>query len=503
MREIFTDKNFIRSKTLLVIKFFLIVSLIVFFLPLIILAFFNHPFADDYICGYQLAHTDFYTYQLSIYNHWGGRFAATFIGSLFAKNNFLYSHYYFHSLLLLAANFLSLLFAINALNKYFLKYHWKFWNGILVSLILFALEICSMVQLSTFIFWFSSAITYQLPIVLMQIEIALITIVIHTKNKTVRILYLILLPFLVFLINGFNELFIVVQLFLFLFVFYFGVHKKFPKPFISVVALLFIISAGIVVFAPGNISRNSIIEPKGIYLGAVAICYHSAETLWSILKNPFTWFTALIVFGYGKNCGERFANSLWLKKINKRKLAFPLIIIFFLLLSIGLAVAGLKGGVIPDRYLNAVAYFVLLLLLMYVFILGTNSNIELSLSKPDSAKKNLQYSLLIVGLLCNTYIVDAYKSVISAPLYNSIMNERESTLKLAAQNNTTAVVEDYNTAIEQHLNTDYKESSVTLRSLVAQKPPFLFFQDDLVTEYSINVLKNFFGVDSIVVKGMK
>ena len=109
MREIFTDKSFRNRKKLLAAKLLLIIALFVFFAPLIILPFFNHPCADDYICGYQLKEKGFWAYQSFIYQHWGGRFAATFTGSLFALNNYLYDHYYMHSILLLIINFFSII----------------------------------------------------------------------------------------------------------------------------------------------------------------------------------------------------------------------------------------------------------------------------------------------------------------------------------------------------------------------------------------------------------
>src|SRR6478672_10649205 len=121
MREIFTDKNYITGKLILFAKLLLVVALIVFFAPLFILPFFNHACADDYICGYHLSTKGFWKYQQFIYNNWGGRFAATFTGSLFAKNNYLYDHYYLHSILLLLLNILSAFFMIGVANKYVLK----------------------------------------------------------------------------------------------------------------------------------------------------------------------------------------------------------------------------------------------------------------------------------------------------------------------------------------------------------------------------------------------
>ncbi|MFL5809321.1 MAG: hypothetical protein ACJ749_07345, partial [Flavisolibacter sp.] len=125
MRELFTDKNLIASNILLFAKIILIASLVVFFLPLVILPFFNHACTDDYFGGYYLNKEGFINYQVFVYTQWAGRFIATFAGSLFFNNNFLFDHYYLHSILLLLLNFISLLFLIDMIDKYILKEKWS------------------------------------------------------------------------------------------------------------------------------------------------------------------------------------------------------------------------------------------------------------------------------------------------------------------------------------------------------------------------------------------
>jgi hypothetical protein len=192
-------------------------------------------------------------------------------------------------------------------------------------------------------------------------------------------------------------------------------------------------------------------------------------------------------------------NNVFIKKLLQPKLLLPFVIVFFLIISIGLPVAALKGGVIPERYLNGVAYFVLFLLLIYFFVLGVNNSFDL-LHFPALNKKIIFTVLLTIGILCNAYIADAYKSLIAAPVYSKILSEREIALKDAATKNKIAVVDDYNSALKEHLQTDYSLSTKTLQQYIQQKPPLLFFEDDLSTEYSTNVLKNYYGLDSIVIK---
>ncbi|QEC66821.1 hypothetical protein FRZ67_05700 [Panacibacter ginsenosidivorans] len=499
MREIFTDKNYITGKLIFFAKLLLIVALIIFFAPLFILPFFNHPCADDYICGYHLNTKGFWEYQQFIYNNWGGRFAATFTGSLFAKNNYLYDHYYMHSILLLLLNILSVFFMITVANKYVLKDEHLKKNIVWVCLLYTSLQVCCLVEPSTYIFWFSSAITYQLPVILLQLQLGLWIMVMHTDKAFTKYIAYILLPLMVIIVNGFNELFIIAQAVLLLVVFLSGAGKRISKIFIAIVLLCFVASALVVVLSPGIQSRTAIIEPKGILVGGVAMGYHVAESLWSICMNPFAWFAMSCVFLFGNYRREKLKDLHLIKVFLKRRWLLPAVIVLFLLVAVGIAVTGLKGGVIPDRYINGITSISVTMMLLIAFTEGIALN-NFTIKIFSQPVQLFMIIIFFISLLANNYLRDAYKSLIAAPLYDAVMDDRESSLKKAALNKQPAVLESYNNSMQQHLQNEYGHSTKTLYDLVQQKPSFIFFEDDLATEYSIETLKNFYGVDSIIVK---
>lgn len=499
MREFFSDKKFIESKVNILSKTILVIILIFFFLPLIVLPFFNHPSTDDYFCGYQLHNKNFWQYQIFIYKNWGGRFAATFAGSLFAYHDFLYSHYYLHSLLFLLLNFCSLFFLTDLLSKHFLKTDYGFGKKILMSMVFLAFEICCLPQAATFIFWFSSAVTYQLPIILIQIEIALFILYSFSLNKSVQIICLWLLPALIFIIIGFNELFIIVQLLLFALSFYFKTYKKYAGTLKVLSIVAFFISSALVIFSPGNRIRMHDLVSKKIYIGIASVCYHSFETLWSVCKNPLFWFIGLAIFFHACFKKQSWKNNDYLKKIVKNQWIFIVIIFGYLIASVTLPVVSLKGGVVPDRYLNAVAYLMIFLLLFYFFIAGIASNLKIEQSS-QFKNHSLLYLFLSFGLIFNSYIFNAYKSIIIAPTYSNILTEREHLLKHAAQTNKIATVDDYNKAVSKLIQTKYQSGTTTFQQIIQQQPPLLFFKDDLADSYTIDVLKNYYRLDSIIVK---
>lgn len=498
MREFLYDKNFITTKLLLPAKLLLILALILFFTPLVILPFFDHASADDYICGYHLSNKGFWEYQSFIYNNWGGRFAATFVGSLFARNNFLYDHYYFHSLLLLFLNAISVFLLLAVLNKHVLKDEKIKKHFVWIALLFLALQYVSLVEPSTYIFWFSSAVTYQTPIILFELQVVCWIIFFHTSSAK-KFLYFLALFFLIVLINGFNELFIVAQASVFLLLFLSKAIKKIPKIYIVFLVAGFIASAAIVLLSPGILTRASVIEGKGFFVGISATGFHVAQALWSVLKNPLAWFALVVVFVFANNNRKKFYQLFLIQYFRSKRWVLPLLMIFFLVASIAVAVLGLKGGIIPDRYVNAIAVITLCFLLFLSFVEGVFLNRDFF----DLSLVQMQLTLFVVctiTLVANDYIKEGYKSLIIAPLYDNIMNEREVALKEAADTHKIAELKLYDTALKEHLKTDYNKSPKTLYDLVQQKPTFIFFNDDLATKYSTETLQAFYKVDSVIVK---
>ena len=499
MREFLTDKDYITTKLLLVAKIILAFSFVVFFAPLFILPFFNHPSTDDYFLGYYLNKEGFWKYQSFIYNNWGGRFSATFVGALFAKNNWLYNHYYFHSILLLIANAASVFFTFGVINKYILKDERLRTNIVWICLLYLVLQFVCAVEVSTYNFWFSSAVTYQLPIILLQFQVGLWIVILQSKSVAIKSIAIIFLPLIVFIVNGFNELFIVVQAFILLLPLLSKAYKKLNSFFLVVVIIAFIVSAFIVVLSPGIHERTAIIEPKGILVGGAALSYHIAETLWSIFSKPLLWVILFITFLYANKRRNDFKKLLFANFFYKKRWLLPATVVILLGAMITIAVIGLKGGVIPDRYVNGVIVITISSLLLLSFTEGIFAS-QIAINIFSLQTRLVLLFTYSICTLSNNYIKDAYKSIISAPLYSNIMHNREQTLQQAAITNKIADLTSYNNEMHNLLEKDYSNSTKTLYDLVQQKPSFIFFEDDLATEYSINMIRGFYKVDTIIVK---
>lgn len=501
MREFLTDDKFIAHKILILLKLLLIVALIFFFLPLIILPFFNHACTDDYVFGLHVNELGLAEFQRFIYLKWGGRFSATFVIGLFANKGFLYSHYYLHSLLLTGLNLASVLFVISVANKYIFKARIK-GKTLLLACIYLALTICSIPEPSTFLFWFSSAVTYHLPLILLQAEIALIILLLNSGRKRTKVICSICVPLLIFVINGFNELFIIIQFPLLIATYYFDTATKLTKIYRALLLFVFLVSAALVIFAPGNAIRSNLPPYKGFAIGFGVIIYHLIETCWSIFRNPLFWLCAGVAFVYGNYSKEKFQLQRWHEKLSQKKWMIPLLVVALPGIMIVGAVWGLKGGIVADRYIDTVCYFTTLLLIFYAFVAGIQVRQFFQIDLHNSKVAIFTYILIIVTLISNAYIVDACKSIIAAPVYNTIMKEREITLRQASVSKSVAVLKTYDLALSEHLQSDYANYPYTLTHILKQRPPLLFFADDLESEenYSLKMLQQFYRVDSVIVK---
>lgn len=478
----------------------LLLALVLFFTPHLVLPFFNHPFTDDYFCGYHLDKYGFSGYQSFVYTACGGRFAATFTGALFAYNHFLFDHYYLHSILLLFLNTGTAILLLHTLNRQLLQSYYSNSKVIIAGLVFTALLISCIPQQSTFLYWFSSAITYSTGIALFQLLLAAMITLTNTGNKTIKGLCYAFIPVLIILLNGFNELFIVSNALLLCAYLYFTRNNKKHLLFLVIVIALFAASAWLVISAPGNDVRASRIVPKGLITGVAATGFETLLVFWNIFKTPLFWLSLITVCHMGSRLPVENNAMAAIRQLAEKKWLMPVLILSSIIAMIGVAVYGLKGGVIPDRYLNGVSIFTVMLLLLYAFIIGLfyKPFTSVTATMPDNAHTIIAITFA-VGLLCTTVFADACQSLIAAPIYDSILTERTAALKTTANNHATAVLQDYNTALQQHIGKDYAGSSKTLVDMVQQKPTLLFFEDDLATDYSINMLKSFYRVDSIAV----
>lgn len=500
MREFFTDRIFILSKIEQALKGLLVVSLLLFFAPLLILPFFNHASADDYFYGLHLNEYGFWQYQSYIYHNWSGWFTATFLGSFFLKNNFLFNNYYLHSLLFLGGNFIASLSLIYSLNQYFLKKDFRFLQVVLLAFVFTALAIICAPETSGLIFWFSSSVMYFAGLIFFQFELLLFVLLFYSNSVLIKAISYVFIPFLVFINNGFSEVMMIMQLVIFCWLFFAGFFKETGKWYLIILAIFYVVSLILSVSAPGNYLRAGSIPALKIANYIAACLYSCLQVVSSIFKNPLTSLVLIFLFFRG-NYAKQFLSAAFLQKAVFYLRFLCVAFLAFLLLSVFAGVAGLKGRIAPDRYINIVCWFCMLMLCMIAFISGVVTRTNLTGFRLYSKELSVAcYAGLIVCLCCNDYINTAYKSTLSAPLYNDILKEREAVFKNASKNKTTAEVDSYELALKKIISQKHPNSSITYMKWAQQKPIFLYNHNGENDDASIETLKMFYQVDSVIIR---
>jgi len=229
-------------------KYFWWSLLLLLFFPLVVLAFFNHPSADDYCYVVDVFNRGFWASQLATYHNWTGRYTATFLlnGSPILFGSFIGYQLVNVALLILTA-VAGVHFVKTILNK----------NSIDISVV--AVSVCVLflylVKMPSFVegfYWLAGAITYQLA------NIATLTVLIIVLNlrKQYSHLKVIAAVCLCIIICGSNETSMLELLYILcaLMAFEYASMGSIPK-YYYLLLVVSLIGAAVIIFAPGNAVR--------------------------------------------------------------------------------------------------------------------------------------------------------------------------------------------------------------------------------------------------------
>lgn len=282
----------LKSKRNLIFLFFGILAI----LPFIILSFFIHPSADDFVLTTSRLDTGFWEYQKLAFNSWGGRYFGTLIVSL---NPLVYQWsfgYQLFPVFLISACFFSVFLILKKIFTTIL-------SGIEIiaySLVFTALYFNVILSPAEAFYWLTGAATYTISSIFVLVLINLLIYREKNTSKNMKTMGFITLVVLTICISGSNEIGLATLLLLFFFmILYDGYYYRKIK--ISVVILFAIALCGglIVFFAPGTqakldglpYSLNLVYAlSKSFQLSIFLLGYHFQNIPWilfSIIVFPF------------------------------------------------------------------------------------------------------------------------------------------------------------------------------------------------------------------------
>lgn len=460
---------------------------IVYILPFILFSFWSFPAADDYMIIVKRSGFTFWQLQQNIYQNWTGRYFATFISSAFSYNGFLYSHYYLHSILLLSFTIFSWLFCLIQINKYLLSARLSFFGLVLISMLLLIAEINIIPEPVTAFYWFSSAVTYQTPLIIM---IFLAGIIIKSSFVPFNIRTFLVAALLVISLNGCNEIITILVLLFssFLVAYQSFKYKNLPK-FIAGLFVTNVISAGFLLFSPGIAHRETLLT-DGSFFSACSIAVVKFLIIsWFFLKEPLWWFSLLFTIVFISNNKHLFKG--FFQYFNNFSIWFLLLFYLATGLLIYVPVLYFTNGSLPVRAENILCFLYSLLLLILIST-WTSRKISSPFAFPFHRFGYLLFSILIFSTANMKKITD---SLLSGFFYSQIMKERLSLLETAKQRNRHEITyDDYETLVNKKLISYPIINRQILRDIIVKPPPIISFGNDL---YYIKFMKEFYGIQRL------
>ncbi len=484
------ENSFPRFFSFTVLALLFIVSIL-----LAVLAFYNHPLADDYWALNLRKTYWFLEMQKNIYNNWGGRYTSNFIYSLFTSNNFLIKYYFAHTLILIFLSFFSILYWTSTVNRYFLNLYFTNADIWIISSLFFLTIFCSICEIHTAFYWFSSSVVYQFSLIcLFATHSILITFLAQNENIK-NIFSFLFLAIFIFITNGTNELIALLTGIISLLTILFYNKKKFYNGYIIFLFLIYVTSLIFSLYSPGNFMRLSLFDDSktNLLLVLSSLIFRLMQILQSILSSVLFYFTSIIIFLLGNS--SQLKVQFRFKQLNFFYLfIFWIIILCFTLLPI----LFISKGSFPDRALNTLIALTIIVFMSIIFYWGHTfklSNLK-SLINSKKELKILGTLFFIVSCIFHPQFINLTKSIIAAPAFNNVMLERTEILQKNSHANTISLATIDN-SLDSLVSTQYSSQKEIIKKIILGKPTFLISADDLNEDINRNAIAQYYRIKII------
>jgi len=473
-------------------------------LPFIILAFFGVMVSDDYRLAILYRDHSFGEVQSLEYFGWTGRFCSTLLSGLFVHFRIIDRTYFLPALSLLFFTWAAIFVLLRTINKCFLAQSFSKTGIIQASFIFFLLNLYTMADIASGIYWFSSAIVYQSAFILFLLLAAcLIRRFYATRTaNTLTVDGTVLL--LIILIAGCNEVaavFLALFLFLIIVLNYFYSH---PVPKILFIYLAIALLAGLLItFTSGVISiRHHQMNNNTSYLSVLPmIVFRGISVFYYILKEPVFWAIAFFLFALGIKVGAAPSTAGAFHIFKERNILIPgLVIITLLVIGTLTPVLMVSKGSLPLRSLNNLIALTSFFLLT-VFFIGGASNPALAQSLPPvKASSTAIVVLLGCGFLANANYLQAWKSAFSGYFYHAAWEDRQQQLLTAKEHHQrTVTLAPFETTLEKKIHQAFPHGIfATVNYILEENPSAIYCLDE--TEHPSWGYLNYYGLDKIIIE---
>jgi hypothetical protein len=366
------------------------------FSPYIVLAFFNHPSADDFCYAISFRDPDFkyfFSVVLDWYRRWNARyFSVTLIGA-FSRYLDLIETYKFVPLLLFLGWIVS---GFTFLKSIFDSTRWP---AIIAGGLTFCIfYVVSMPDISAGFYWANSAFQYQTGNILSFVALAGMVRIGTTQRPRISTL---VTAIMLFAVVGSTELHMAFMVILVttiaVYVLSAGGRHRHTWIFLLLVTLL---SAALLILAPGNEGRGQHFTGRHqLWFSIVESAYHTGMWCLRWLGNPLLWVVTLlnVLWLWSSAKESRFS-----QRLRRPHLAIILPCWIITLFACFFIAFWSMGVSLPGRALN-VAYFIFLMGWFSIVTVGVKDIQIARVASTNTLKRNA--TCQIIGVMAATAMI--------------------------------------------------------------------------------------------------
>ncbi len=477
--------------------------LVVFFALILWLCFFQFPSMDDYAGSYFER-----SYGLGGAVRWylrehNGRFSTIPAFLAISSSHRLMGQYALLLIFFIAFTYSSVFCFVRVLSRHLFEPSLNMKWTALIAAMLLVIFLCSVPQVSTFIYWMATSVTYLFPFGIFLFLICAYSSLLKQGQRH-KWGWTAIICLLTAFLGGSNE---IMLFYSFAFPFLAGlliVAARRPIPVqLYVVAGFAILLLLIILQIPGNSARAGHYIPRQPLMVSLAgTTYRTWQTLLPVFSNPLFYIGCLgivVAAGYLKpSVADYFASkrSGWLLET-----ACIVGMIFFF----DLIIRQVGSEVLPLRATNII---VCLTILGCWWIILVNASRLRELVKNIHIDRHRIQPVFIAGfciaLMGSGFAWQLMKNIVVSPVHAAVMKQREAIiLGEKAKGRNLATISPYRESAERIVKEEYKNKSGFVLEEFDLPPSFAYFMDEPNNKDMAPIYAEYYGIDTIAGAGGK
>ena len=472
----------------------IILGLLILIFPFFALLPYVYPQGDDFFFADKVKSEGTFEFVKDMYLNWSGRYFSMFLGAIDPLSFNSYFLLKIELLLFMVFHF----FSIFLLTKSILKPNYSSKKIFIFSLVFYTIFLNAAPDTFELIYWYPSVTAYLLGLSLLLIFIANMIFVDTDRLKPT--FYIILNSLIAVMLTGLLELYIIPLLIAISIKVYLNFKSKKPIKREFIIISLIVISAIIVVAAPGNYVRMTAETPMSVIIGIYLAVKSMIYILGYIFQNPVFVLGSILFISFPNKL--IFENKIFNFRIIKLHplwgIIFLLFITFIMLLPSTIAL----GKLPPERVFNIAAFVFYILWVVNLINFKTYFNGKINFEISNFYKKSIAI-VMIIFVFSGVYVVNPYefsqKKKDSLLLYGNILNAYK-TLFMDAKDYDRDMKERYNSFTEAQRN---NKKTLTVKPIEHPSEMLLFLKITNISEPGTWIFiweAKYYGMDSIYIE---